>query len=106
MRAPRQKPLASILPTPQTSAPQSATSDAHHSSCPRFGSIRTPRPGNMGDPLFPPSTMSLASSVHDIQSLILSFHPVIVVETTEEERLRTTSSRWPTRHGSPSLSGP
>ncbi|MDF1839170.1 MAG: AAA family ATPase [Planctomycetota bacterium] len=33
--------------------------------------------------------MSLASSVHDIQSLILSFHPVIVIETTEEERLRT-----------------
>ncbi len=32
--------------------------------------------------------MSLASSVHDIQSLILSFHPVIVVETAEEERMR------------------
>lgn len=33
--------------------------------------------------------MSLASSVHDIRSLILSFHPVIAVETTEEERLRS-----------------
>ncbi len=33
--------------------------------------------------------MSLASSVHDIQSLILSFHPVILVETAEEQRMRT-----------------
>jgi hypothetical protein len=30
-----------------------------------------------------------SSSVHDLKTLILSFHPVIVVETVEEERVRT-----------------
>ncbi len=32
--------------------------------------------------------MTLATSVHELQTLILSFHPVIVVETVEEQRLR------------------
>lgn len=33
--------------------------------------------------------MPLSVSVHDIQTLVLSFHPVIVVETVEEERVET-----------------
>ena len=32
--------------------------------------------------------MTLATSVHEIKSLILSFHPILVVETVEEQRLR------------------
>ena len=32
--------------------------------------------------------MTIATSVHEIQALILSYHPVVVVETVEEERLR------------------
>lgn len=33
--------------------------------------------------------MGTSSSVHDLKTLILSFHPVIVIETVEEERVRT-----------------
>ena len=33
--------------------------------------------------------MSLSTSVHDIKALILSFHPVILIETVEEDRVRT-----------------
>ncbi len=33
--------------------------------------------------------MSQSSSVHDIKALILSFHPVIVIESVEEERVRS-----------------
>lgn len=32
--------------------------------------------------------MSHRSSVHDLKSLVLSFHPLIVIETVEEERVR------------------
>ena len=31
--------------------------------------------------------MTLATSVHDLKSLVLSFHPVIVIETVEEDRV-------------------
>ncbi len=31
--------------------------------------------------------MTLSTSVHDIKALVLSFHPVIVIETVEEERV-------------------
>jgi hypothetical protein len=31
--------------------------------------------------------MSLATSIHDLKSLILSFHPLVVIETVEEERV-------------------
>jgi SpoVK/Ycf46/Vps4 family AAA+-type ATPase len=31
--------------------------------------------------------MSLATSVHDLKSLVLSFHPLVVIETIEEERV-------------------
>jgi hypothetical protein len=31
--------------------------------------------------------MSLSTSIHDIKTLILSFHPVIVMETVEEDRV-------------------
>lgn len=33
--------------------------------------------------------MTLFTSVHDLKTLILSFHPVIVTETVEEERVRS-----------------
>ncbi len=33
------------------------------------------------------SPVSTVSSVHDIKTLVLSFHPVIVIETVEEERV-------------------
>ncbi len=32
--------------------------------------------------------MTLSTSVHDIKALVLSFHPVIVIETVEEERVK------------------
>ena len=31
--------------------------------------------------------MSLSTSIHDIKTLVLSFHPVIVIETVEEDRV-------------------
>lgn len=31
----------------------------------------------------------IATSIHDLKALILSFHPVIVIETVEEERVRS-----------------
>jgi len=31
--------------------------------------------------------MSISTSVHDIKALVLSFHPVIVIETVEEDRV-------------------
>ena len=34
------------------------------------------------------SPTSLSESIHDIQSLVLSFHPLIVIETVEEERVQ------------------
>src|SRR5439155_15524511 len=34
-----------------------------------------------------PGAMSLPTSVHDLKTLILSFHPVIVMETVEEDRV-------------------
>lgn len=34
-------------------------------------------------------TSSLAASIRDIQVLVLSFHPLIVIETVEEERVQT-----------------
>ena len=43
------------------------------------------------------SKMSLATSIHDIKTLVLSFHPVVVIETVEEDRvvslLRATASQ-------------
>ncbi|MEE8585194.1 MAG: hypothetical protein V3T83_10120 [Acidobacteriota bacterium] len=33
--------------------------------------------------------MSISTSVHDIKTLILSYHPVIAFETVEEERVRS-----------------
>jgi len=33
--------------------------------------------------------MSLSSHVHELQTLLLSFHPVIVIETVEEERVQS-----------------
>lgn len=33
--------------------------------------------------------MSLSASAHDIKALILSFHPLVVMETVEEDRART-----------------
>ena len=33
--------------------------------------------------------MSLSVTIHDLQTLILSFHPIIVIETVEEERVHT-----------------
>lgn len=33
--------------------------------------------------------MSLAAGLHNLQTLILSFHPVIVIETVEEERVQS-----------------
>ncbi|MBW4519527.1 MAG: AAA family ATPase [Scytolyngbya sp. HA4215-MV1] len=35
------------------------------------------------------SSPSLSAIIHEIQTLILSFHPVIVIETVEEERVHT-----------------
>jgi ATP-dependent 26S proteasome regulatory subunit len=32
--------------------------------------------------------MSTSTSVHDIKTLVLSFHPLIIIETVEEERVR------------------
>ncbi len=32
--------------------------------------------------------MSLATTVHDLKTLVLSYHPVVVIETVEEERVR------------------
>ncbi len=32
--------------------------------------------------------MTLSTSVHDIKALVLSFHPVIVIETVEEDRVK------------------
>lgn len=37
--------------------------------------------------LFPAKPMPLSVSVHDIKTLIEAFHPVIVIETVEEERV-------------------
>jgi len=31
--------------------------------------------------------MGLASTIHDLKTLILSLHPMVVIETTEEERV-------------------
>ena len=31
--------------------------------------------------------MGLASTIHDLKTLILSLHPVVVIETAEEERV-------------------
>lgn len=36
-----------------------------------------------------PDTMIASTSVHDLKTLILSFHPVIVIETVEEERVKS-----------------
>ena len=33
--------------------------------------------------------MALATSVHDLRTLIRSCHPLIVIETVEEERVQT-----------------
>ncbi len=33
--------------------------------------------------------MTTGSSIHDLKTLILSFHPLIVMETVEEERARS-----------------
>ena len=30
--------------------------------------------------------MGLATSVHELKTLVLSFHPIVVIETVEEER--------------------
>ena len=32
--------------------------------------------------------MSLSTSIHDLKTLVLSYHPVIVIETVEEDRVR------------------
>ncbi len=37
----------------------------------------------------PPSQISLAASIHELQTLVMSFHPAIVIETVEEERVQT-----------------
>ncbi len=37
--------------------------------------------------LHSPSAMSRTATIHDIQTLVTSFHPVIVIETLEEERV-------------------
>ena len=31
--------------------------------------------------------MGLSTSIHDIRTLVLSFHPVIAIDTVEEERV-------------------
>jgi hypothetical protein len=36
----------------------------------------------------PPKTMPLAAHIYSLQTLVLSFHPLIVVETVEEERVQ------------------
>ncbi|MDX2096886.1 MAG: AAA family ATPase [Leptolyngbyaceae cyanobacterium bins.59] len=36
-----------------------------------------------------PDRMSFAERVHELQTLLLSFHPIIVIETVEEERVQT-----------------
>lgn len=33
--------------------------------------------------------MTLSTSIQNIQNLVLSFHPIIVIETVEEERVQT-----------------
>ncbi len=33
--------------------------------------------------------MGFSTSIHDIKTLILSSHPVIAIETVEEERVRS-----------------
>ncbi|QZZ21278.1 hypothetical protein J5X98_01955 [Leptothermofonsia sichuanensis E412] len=38
----------------------------------------------------PPKTMPLAAHIYSLQTLILSFHPLIVVETVEEEGYKTS----------------
>ena len=35
------------------------------------------------------SSSPLSASIHELQTLILSFHPAIVIETVEEERVQT-----------------
>ena len=35
------------------------------------------------------SSSPLAASIHELQTLIMSFHPAIVIETVEEERVQT-----------------
>jgi hypothetical protein len=35
------------------------------------------------------SHLSLAASIHELQTLVMSFHPAIVIETVEEERVQT-----------------
>jgi hypothetical protein len=32
--------------------------------------------------------MRLATTVHDLKTLVLSYHPIVVIETAEEERAR------------------
>ena len=38
------------------------------------------------EPLCHESAMTTGSAVHDLKTLILSFHPVIAIETVEEDR--------------------
>jgi hypothetical protein len=37
--------------------------------------------------VFSPPAMSLPTSIHDIKTLVVSFHPLIVIDTVEEERV-------------------
>ena len=45
-----------------------------------------------------------STSIHDIKTLILSFHPVVVIETVEEDRVISILSRVAAQLSLPYLS--
>src|SRR5215203_144689 len=56
---------------------------------PRLGHVSESTNGSLADPLSTPPGPAVPSAVHELKTLVLSRHPAIAIETSEEERLET-----------------